>query len=76
MLLRNYTNDTLSKATLSAQAGLWYNTLEVVLAAPNEPRLKAVKSALLKQVANGAEIAMKEQENLALSNSAVHELLR
>lgn len=70
------THDTLSKATLYAQADLWYDSLKVVLAAPNEPKLEEVKSTLLKQVATIPETAMQEREKLKLVSSAVHQLQR
>jgi hypothetical protein len=69
-------NDTLNKATLYAQANLWYDTWGIVLAAPDEPRLRDVKFSLIEQVATGAETAVKEQAKLELTNSAIHQLQR
>ncbi len=69
-------NDTFSRATLYAQADLWHDTLGIVLAAGNEPRLREIKMSLLEQVAARAETAVREQEKVALTNSAIHQLQR
>ncbi len=65
-------DDTLTRANLYAQADLWYNTLEIVLAAPEEPTLRELKMSLLKQIATTPETAMREQATVELTNSAIH----
>lgn len=70
------TNDPFSKATLYAQAELWYNALGIVLAAKDEPRLREIKMSLIEQVATGAETAVKEQAEAELTTSAIHQLQR
>lgn len=70
------TNDLLSRATLYAQADLWHDTLKIVLAAPDEPRLRQLKTSLLEQVVAGAETAVREQAKVELINSAIRQLQR
>ena len=70
------TNDPFSKATLYAQADLWYNALGIVLAAKDEPRLRELKSSLLEQVAIGVKTTVAGQEKVALTTSAIHQLQR
>lgn len=76
------TNDTFSKATLYTQADLWYDTLGIVLAAPDEPRLREQKLSLLEQVAAGVETAAKlDKEDggelrTKLKASAIYQLQR
>jgi hypothetical protein len=65
-------DDTLTRANLYAQADLWYNTLEIVLAAPDQPSLRELKMSLLEQIATTAETAVREQAIVELTNSAIH----
>lgn len=71
-----HTHDKFGRATLYSQANLWYDVLGTVLAAADEPRLRALKFSLLEQVAAGAETAVKEQAKIQLKNSAIHQLQR
>ncbi len=70
------TNDPLSRATLYEKADLWYDTLGIILAAPDELRLRELKKSLLEQVTAGAEIAVREQAKVELTNSTIHQLQR
>jgi hypothetical protein len=70
------TNNILSRATLYAQADWWYDTLKIVLAAPDEPRLRQLKTSLLEQVVTGVETTVREQAETELTNSAIHQLQR
>ncbi len=73
------TNDTFSKATLYAQADLWYDALGIVLAGSDEPRLREQKFSFLEQVVAGVKLDdEKDREGLRteLKASAIHQLQR
>ncbi|MEH2371603.1 DUF928 domain-containing protein [Nostoc sp.] len=69
-------NDVLTKANLYNQADLWYNSLEIALISKDQPRLRELKISLLEKVANGSETGLKEQIQVELTKSAIHQLQR
>ncbi|MHC5774990.1 DUF928 domain-containing protein [Nostoc sp.] len=69
-------NDVLTKANLYNQANLWYNTLEIALTSKDQPKLRELKISLLEQVANGSKTGLKEQIQVELTKSAIHQLQR
>ncbi|MEH2461569.1 DUF928 domain-containing protein [Nostoc sp.] len=69
-------NDVLTKANLYNQADLWYNTLKIALISKDQPKLRELKISLLEQVANGSETGLKEQIQVELTKSAIHQLQR
>ncbi|WP_375505933.1 DUF928 domain-containing protein [uncultured Nostoc sp.] len=69
-------NDVLAKANLYNQADLWYNTLEIALTSKDEPKLRELNMFLLEQVANGSETGQKEQIQVELTKSPIHQLQR
>ncbi|MEH2296417.1 MAG: DUF928 domain-containing protein [Nostoc sp.] len=69
-------NDVLTKANLLNQADLWYNTLKIALISKDQPDLRELKISLLEQVANGSETGLKEQIQVELTKSAIHQLQR
>ncbi|MCC5616813.1 DUF928 domain-containing protein [Nostoc sp. CHAB 5836] len=69
-------NNILTKAHLYNQADLWYNTLEIAFKSKDEPTLRELRKSLLKRVANGTVMELREQTKLTLINSQIHQLQR
>lgn len=69
-------SDKFNQATLYSKADLWYDTLELVLTSEEDPRMRKLKFSLLEEVATGEETALREQENVELRRSAIHQVQR